>query len=106
MKITLHQDWIRARVLPEEKILQSGIVLIGAQPIRKAVVLDIGPGKLSKKGILLPVQLGVGDTFAFFKATSETKQGHALALLLEQDEVLIREPDVLFVYEGKVSVDL
>jgi len=106
MKIRLLHDWVLARVEPAPTETPGGIVLVGPRPIRTATVLAVGPGKRDSKGHLTPTQLKVGDTFPFFKAAAETKQGYALTLLLEDNEVLIRESDVLFVTEQGVSVTL
>ena len=104
MKIRLLHDWVLARVDPAPKETAGGIVLVGPTPIRNATVLAVGPGRRDAKGCLTPTQLHVGDTFPFFKAASETKQGYALALLLNDNEVLIRESDVLFVMEEPCNV--
>lgn len=106
MKLRLLHDWVHARVEPAVTQTSGGLHLVGAQPLRTAVVLGVGPGRRDSKDRLIPMQLQIGDRFPFFKAASETKQGHALAMLLEEDEVLIRESDVLFVDEEGVQVSL
>jgi co-chaperonin GroES (HSP10) len=106
MRIHLFHDWVRARVEPAMTQTTAGIVLVGTQPIRTAEVLDVGPGRRDSKGRLIPTQLKVGDKFPFFKAASETRQGYAFSLLLEDNEVLIKESDVLFVAEEPVQVTL
>jgi chaperonin GroES len=105
MKLRLLHDWVLARVEPAPAVSPGGIVLVAVQPIRNATVLAVGPGKRNSKGVLTPTQLRVGDTFPFFKAAAETKQGYQLALLLEDNEVLIRESDVLFVLEEPLRVE-
>lgn len=104
MKLRPLHDWVRARVDPAPTETAGGIVLVGPPPIRNATVIAVGPGKRDAKGRLTPTQLKVGDTFPFFKAASETKQGYALAMLLDDNEVLIRESDVLFVMDEKLNV--
>lgn len=106
MKIRLFHDWVHARVDPEEPECPSGILLVGPQPIRTATVLAVGPGRRSADGTLVPTQVKVGDRFPFFKAAADTKQGYALSLLLDDNEVLIRESDVLFVLDAPVRVTL
>jgi co-chaperonin GroES (HSP10) len=71
-----------------------------------AEVLAVGPGRRNKKGKLIPTQVKVGDRFPFFKGASETRQGHALAMLLDENEALLLESDVLFVAEEPVEVTL
>jgi co-chaperonin GroES (HSP10) len=106
MKLRLMHDWVHARVDPAPTQSAGGILLVGPQPLRNATVLGVGPGRRDSKDRLIPTQLQVGDRFPFFKAASETRQGHALAMMLEDDEVLIRESDVLFVDEQGVQVSL
>ena len=106
MKFRLLHDWVHVAVDPPDTESPGGIILVGPQPIRMATVLAVGPGRRNKKDILIPTQLQIGDRFPFFKGVSETKQGHALAMLLEDNEVLIRESDVLFVAEEEVQVSL
>lgn len=106
MKLRLLQDWVHARVEPAVTQTSGGLHLIGPVPVRTAVVLGVGPGRRDAKDRLIPMQLQVGDRFPFLKAASETRQGHALAMLLEDNEVLIRESDVLFVDEEGVQVSL
>lgn len=106
MKLTLFHDWVHIKVDPAPTQSSGGIHLVGAVPIRMATVLAIGPGKRNRKGVLIPMELKVGDRFPFFKAVTETKQGHALELLLDDNEALIRENDVLFIADEEVTVML
>ena len=106
MKLQLRLDWVLVKVDPPETQSPGGILLVGAQPIRMATVIDVGPGKYNRKGVRIPTELQPGDRFPFFKAVTETKQGHALTLLLEDGEALVRESDVLFLAEGEGVVTL
>lgn len=106
MKIRLMHDWVLAEVEPAPEATVGGIVIVGPQPIRMATVIDVGPGRRDAKGKLTPTQLKKGDKFPFFKAASETRQGHALAMLLDDNQVLLKESDVLFVDEQGVTVTL
>lgn len=110
MKIRLWHDWLRAKVEEAPAAMRSGLVIPGAQPVRIGVVLEAGPGRrrvVGKREVLIPTRAKPGDRFTFFKAVSETKQGQALALHLDDDEVLIKEGDILFVIEdGNPEVTL
>lgn len=106
MKLRLLHDWVHVRIEPARTQTQGGILLVGPAPIRMAEVLAVGPGRRDKKGELRPTQLRIGDKFPFFKGASETRQGHALAMLLEENEALLLESDVLFVAEEPVEVTL
>lgn len=106
MKLRLLHDWVHVRVEPARTHTPGGFVLVGPEPIRMAEVLAVGPGRRNKKGKLIPTQVKVGDRFPFFKGASETRQGHALAMLLDENEALLLESDVLFVAEEPVEVTL
>ena len=107
MNIRLRHDWVRVVVEPEKKVSDGGIFLPGVQPIRIARVVAVGPGRQFRSGAFIPMELKVGDRFHFFKGASETRQGHALALLLDENEALLRETDVLSVIdEGSPEMTL
>jgi co-chaperonin GroES (HSP10) len=81
-------------------------------PLRKGTVLRVGPGrrKLKRRGkkdmVYIPTQVKPGDRIVFFAAATGTKQGKQLAYSLPDDEDMIREEDILFVFEGDVKVDV
>jgi co-chaperonin GroES (HSP10) len=106
VKLKLKHDWMLVRIDPAPTQSSGGIHLVGAVPIRTATVLDTGPGRRNRRGVLVPMELKAGDRFPFLKAVTETKQGLALGLLLEEYEALVRENDVLFVMEEDVAVTL
>lgn len=97
---------------PSPEVTKSGIIKINPDPIRFAVCKEVGPGRTfwsKKRGryFTVPSEVKPGERFPFFKGASETKQGHAFAMLLEENEVMIRASDVLFVVdEGDVEVTL
>lgn len=101
-----------AVVEPASEATKGGIIKVGPDPIRFAVCKEVGPGRVfwSKKHgrtYLRPSEVKPGERFPFFKGASETKQGHAFAMLLEDNEVMLRASDVLFVVdEGEVEVTL
>lgn len=112
MKINLHSDWMIAVLEPAPATTKGGIIKVGPDPIRFARCKAVGPGRRfwsqkRKRYYVVPSEVRPGERFPFFKAASETKQGHALAMLLEDNEVLIQARDVLFVVdEGDVEVTL
>lgn len=112
MKIKLWSDWMIAVVEPASEATKGGVIKVGPDPIRFAVCKEVGPGRVfwsKKRGrhYLVPSEVKPGDRFPFFKGASETKQGHAFAMLLEDNEVMLRASDVLFVVdEGEVEVTL
>ncbi len=112
MNVRLHSDWMIAVLEPAPTTTSGGIFKVGPEPIRFARCKAVGPGrrftnKRTGKEYVVPSEVQPGDRFPFFKAASETKQGHQLAMLLEEGEVLIRASDVLFVVDdGDVEVSL
>jgi len=91
-------DWVLIELEPEKK--QNGLIFRpGPAPVRTAIALAVGPGRTTKKGKLIPCEVKVGDRFPFFKAATETGQGRKIAERLPEGQEMIRESDVLFVYE-------
>lgn len=99
MKIRLFHDWVRIFIEPEQVVSRGGLLMPWVKPIRMARVLAVGPGKHYADGSFVRTELKVGDRFPFFKAATETQQGQALMLRLDDNEALIRESDVLFLIE-------
>lgn len=107
MKLRPLHDWVHVVIEPASNTTRGGLVLVGPRPVRVARVLAVGPGRRDKNGVLNPTQIRVGDRFPFFKAATETKQGYAISLQLEENEALLRESDVLFLMEeGDMEVTL
>ncbi len=87
MELKLFSDWMVAVLEPMPAATRGGIIKVGPDPIRFARCKAVGPGRAfwSKKHgkyYLVPSEVQVGDRFPFFKAASETKQGHSLSMLL------------------------
>ncbi len=110
--IRLFSDWMIAVLEPLPEATKGGIIKVGPEPIQFARCKAVGPGRRfwsqkKQRYYTVPSEIKPGERFPFFKAASETKQGHALAMLLEDNEVLIRASDVFFVVdEGDVEVTL
>lgn len=103
----LRGEWIRVELEPSRERSRGGIIMPGAQPIRIAKVLQVGPGRRGTKGQLIPMALKIGDRFPFFKAAADTQQGRQLGELLPEGQELIKESDVLFVIEeGDIEVSI
>lgn len=107
MSVRPLHDCVLIELEPEkEKTSQSGIVLVtGPEPIRFARVLAAGPGRRYKDRFV-PTQVQVGDRVSFFMANLETKQGEALCHRLDENQGIIREPDILMVVEGDVRIEV
>lgn len=98
-------DWLLVELEPEDKVLSSGIIKVAADPIRMGKVLAVGPGK-NYPDRTVPMEVKAKQRVAFFIASAQTKQGQQLNYALLENQVLIRETDVLMILKGKVTVSL
>ena len=63
-------------------------------------VIKVGPGKLSSKGDRIPLGVGIGEGVLFSKfVATKTKTAEALEYHLDAGQALIRESDVMVVYD-------
>lgn len=99
-------DWVLIELEPEKKVTSGGIILTGPAPVRIARAVAVGPGRMTKKGKLIPSQVKVGDRFPFFKAATETQQGRKIAERLPEGQEAIRESDILFVFEEGTAYEV
>jgi chaperonin GroES len=84
-------DRILVKPLAKEEISRGGIVLpdtVKEKP-QEGEVLAVGPGKLSDKGNLIPMEIKVGDIVLF------TKYGGTEYKLEGEELMILRESDVL-----------
>jgi hypothetical protein len=73
----------------------------------------VGPGKSTKSGKPIPVGVEPGERIAFLRWHQEHRPGKAASSALEkmsteigEDVCLIRQADILFSYDGNVTVDV
>jgi co-chaperonin GroES (HSP10) len=96
-------DWLLVELEPEVKETSSGLILVAPEPIRSGRVLRVGPGKRYPEKFVETV-VRVGERVAFFIAGAQTKQGTQLSYVLPENQILIRETDVLLVLDGDMRV--
>jgi co-chaperonin GroES (HSP10) len=115
MKFRPLSDWILVKFNPLQK--RSSIIELvgeGESAVRTGVVLRTGPGRpMEKKSGVIPMDVKEGDHITFLRWHQEHRPGKANSEALKQmstelgeDLTLIRQNDILFVYEGDVKVDL
>jgi len=82
-------------ILIEQATEKAGlIVLIQKDKLNQGTVVAVGPGKLSQKGILLPMQVRVGQIVCFSEYAGQKT-------VIEGKEYLVmREPDIAGVIDG------
>jgi len=73
---------------PDHETTAAGfIIAYDDTPTRLGTVRLVGPGRVSKKNITIPMDLKAGDRVMFVKGTGTavTVDGHALLLFREDD---------------------
>ena len=92
-------EWILVRVLPEPA--SNGLLVLPSEPaVCRAEVLKVGPGKLTKTGGRIPVDVRPGEVVTFLRWHLEHQQGQQLKPRLEElgaDLGLIKQDDILVV---------
>lgn len=95
-------DWVLLQVEPDVRVTPGGIILpdTSANPVREGVVLLAGPGRrFSDK--YLPIDVAPGQRVAFFMASADLKTGKSVRAYLDDNQVLVREQDILYeIYPG------
>jgi len=98
MNVRPLHDWILVKLdpLPEEQKVGSIFVPdSGAERVRTALVVDIGPGRKNENGDRIPIFVQRQTKVAFFREHLEHQQGKQLLQRLEEGYGLIRAMDVL-----------
>lgn len=117
MKIRPISDWILTKFDPLPK--RSGIIELAGDndtsAVRTGTVLMVGPGKPCSFGNVdrVPMEVQEGDRITFLRWHQEHRPGKMTADVLKsmsadmgEDLVLIRQSDILFVFDGDVKVDI
>jgi chaperonin GroES len=94
-------DWLVVRADPDAKETEAGIIMAGMRDIhKKGTVLAVGPGRISRKGVRLPMEVKPGERVLYVFALEKTETGKAIKASLDaEDEFMIRENDILAVIE-------
>ena len=74
---------------PDEKT-SSGIFIapVSAEPKFEGIVIEAGPGKTTKEGVLIPLTVKVGDKVMYNpKAGSQVKINGEILLVTTEDEI-------------------
>ena len=96
MKIRPLHDRVIVKRLDEERKTASGIVIpdTAAEKPDQGEVMSVGKGKLTDEGVLVPMEVRVGDRVLFGKYSGQ-------AVRVKGDELLVmREEDIMGVVEG------
>jgi co-chaperonin GroES (HSP10) len=83
---------------PEKKVTRGGVIIPDNKPspVRLGVVELVGTGR-HYTDKYIPIQVEVGERVVFLVGSRDTKSGQSIARYLSENQVLIREVDILFV---------
>lgn len=90
MKPKVQADRVVVKPLPKREKTASGF-FITEEPgsPAKATVVDVGPGARSKKGVVIPMTVAVGDTVLY-------NEGSGVAVKLQGEDLLVlKESDIM-----------
>ena len=96
--IRLLNDHILVELEPRPEKTRGGIVIPDTQAIsvRTGTVRMAGTGKYYTDKYV-PVEVKVGERVVFLIGSVDTKSGQSIVKHLRENEVLVREVDILFV---------
>jgi chaperonin GroES len=87
-KISPLYDRVLVKLLPQEEKTEGGIIIpdVAKEKPQKGQIINVGVGRLSSEGKVVPLQVKVGDVVFFGKfAGTEVSSGY---LIIREDEVL------------------
>ncbi|MFA6347997.1 MAG: co-chaperone GroES [Candidatus Paceibacterota bacterium] len=96
MKLTPLSDNIVVELIKEEEKTKSGILLPQNSEKDKpthGVVVEVGPGKMTSSGKIIPMELKKGDKIIFGKF------GHHEIKIENKEYLILRQEDVLAVID-------
>lgn len=98
MNVQPLHDWILVKLDPlpaEQKVGSIFVPDSGAERVRTALVVRIGPGRKNANGDRIPLTVRPHTKVAFFREHLEHQQGKQLLQRLEDGYALIRAMDLL-----------
>ena len=84
-------DRIIVKPIEEDKQTSSGLFIASKSSIStpKGTVLAVGPGRTTSEGVLIPMQISVGDTVIFTAGTGiSSKLKNEDVLIMHEEAVL------------------
>lgn len=98
MKFRPLNDRILIEVDVDESETKSGIIMPegSIEDIHKmGTVVSVGPGRVTRKGVRIPVDVSPGDRVWFVRFLEKTETGKALHASLGPNQFLIQEQDIV-----------
>lgn len=96
MKFNPVQDRVVVRQVKVETVTTGGIVLsdAAAEKPTEGIVISAGPGRKTKLGVLIPLEVKAGDRVLYYKSAGQ-------AVKVDGEEVLVlKEEEIYAVLEG------
>jgi chaperonin GroES len=83
-------DRIIVKPIPENKETASGLFIASkSEATPKGIVVAVGPGRTTAQGVLIPMQVSVGDTIVFANGTGiKSKLDNEDVLFMTEEAVL------------------
>jgi len=108
MSVRPQNDYVLVESPPDASDQTSGGIIKPEGAIEDiniwGTVLAVGPGRLTKKGVRIPIDAKVGDRVLFVRFLKKTRTGEALVQVLGNNQFLIQEKDILAVDEEKAQL--
>lgn len=95
-------DRVLVQSIIESRTRDSGIIMPGdaiTDVHKKGRVVKVGTGKVSKKGVQIPIDLEEGDVVVYSRFLENTHSGEALRNSLPDNHFIIETKDILYVVE-------
>jgi chaperonin GroES len=92
MNYKLFEDKILVKPKEFKKITDSGLHVVSTYEESfpyEGVVLAVGPGKLSRKGVRMPVEVAVGDRVLFQRYGQELRAVDGQKLMFMESEKIL-----------------
>ena len=95
MKFSPLTDKVVVRVIENNAVSKGGIILadIAKGKPQKGEVLAVGPGATNEKGVLIPMEVKVGDKILYIQNAGSTSR------IDNVEYLFLRESDILGVLE-------
>ena len=97
MNLVPVRDRIVVRSLEAETVTKTGIVIpdAAAEKPQQGEVLAVGTGRVTDQGVVIPLEVKVGDRVLFGKYAGQSVK------INNQDLLVLKEDDVMAIVQGE-----
>ena len=81
----------------KERLSKGGVVLPGGSYVDEGdimtwgIVVGVGPGRMTSKGVLVPLEVKVGDKVCYNRFNRKTQTGEQLEQIIGEKYVILEE---------------